>query len=229
MFRRSYHGSASAWLSSMNPTSSSPASAARGGASSSRRFLCNADGDDFGAGKNLERAAHERVGANAIHRLARLLVRRLLEARRAGLAGDGDDPAPPGPFLQTPHQHLRQLRRCAGRGRKLDRAILETHQPHIAFECKLQLNVAMESRQRHHIFEGRKTRRRRRIAALRRERRRRADGPEQRRARADAPPPPRRGAAPGARPKRARPRATGRRRPRRSARRMLRRASKNYR
>ncbi len=75
-------------------------------------------------------------------------------ARRAGRGGKGDHPALAGPVLQLAHQLRRQMRRTAGRQRKFQYALFEAHQPDVALERGLELDIALASGQSHQFGES---------------------------------------------------------------------------
>src|SRR5580704_17784299 len=110
--------------------------------------------DDFGAGEARQHRLHQRIAARVALELGLAFVGLAAQRRRAWLGGHDHHPAPAGPVMQLLRQFADQHFRRARFERDLELAILETHQPHVAFQGALERDVALLGGERDQILEA---------------------------------------------------------------------------
>src|SRR5580700_8373824 len=110
--------------------------------------------DDFGAGEARQYRLHQGIAARVALELGLALFGLRAQRRRAGLGGDHDHPAPAGPIMELLRQVADQHFRRARFERDFELAVLESNQPHVAFQRALQRDVAFFGGERDQILEA---------------------------------------------------------------------------
>src|SRR3984957_21258586 len=110
--------------------------------------------NDFGAGEARQHRLHQWIAARVALELRLALFGLRTQRRRAGLGGDHHHPAPAGPFMELFRQVADQHFRRARFERDFELAVLESNQPHVAFQRALQRDVAFFGGERDQILEA---------------------------------------------------------------------------
>ena len=99
--------------------------------------------DDLGAGKALQHRLHQRIGAHAASSSACLRVGAATSASARPSREITDHPAPAGPVRRACAQIVASDLGGASAQRDFEPAVLEAHQPHLALQRELHLDVAL--------------------------------------------------------------------------------------